>query len=175
MEELTMENREKKPLDETDNLKDKELGDVTGAEVASKQGEMIDNPVDKEETNILDDKDTNISKIVDEEDIHGEKSGENKKETEDVDNADKELEKTDANLEAKDKEVDLLEVPKIEEAGTESQASSDVSSSMDLLEVPKVEETDTESQAPSDVSSVEDSAVKEKREKEEKVTANYKV
>lgn len=174
MEEFIMENREKKPVEEN-NLKDKELGDITGAEVAGEQGERIDNPGDKEETNIVDDKDTNISKIMDEDEIHGEKSGGNKKESEDVDIADKELEKTDANLEAKDKEVDLLEVPKIEETGTESQASSDVSSAMDLLEVPKVEETDTESQAPSDVSSVEDSAVREKREKEEKVTANYKV
>lgn len=171
-----MENREKKPLDENDKLKNEELGDIKGAEVGEEQGGGIDNPCDKE-ANILDDKVANISKIIDEDEIHGEKSGENEKETEniDVDMADKESEKKDENLDAKGKEMDLLDVPKIEETGTESQASSDVSSTMDLLEVPKVEETDTESQAPTDVSSIEDSAVKEKREKEEKVTANYKV
>lgn len=174
-----MENREKKPLDENDKLKNEELEDIKGAkvgEVGEEQGGGIYNPGDKE-TNILDDKEANKSKIIDGDEIHGEKSGENEKETEnvDVDMADKESEKKDANLDAKDKEMDLLEVPKIEETGTESQASSDVSSTMDLLEVPKVEETDTESQAPTDVSSIEDSAGKEKKEKEEKVTANYKV
>lgn len=182
MEEFVMENREKKSLGEIDKFKDEELGNTRKAEVGEEQEARIDNPSQKE-TNIPDDKNANLSKIIDEDEIHGETAEGNEIETEnvDVDMADKDAKEAEAyleaeaNLEAKNKEMDLLEVPKIEETGTESQASSDVSSTMDLLEVPKVEETDSESQAPTDVSSIEDSAVREKREKEEKVTANYKV
>lgn len=171
-----MENREKKSLGEIDKFKDEELGNTREAEVGEEQEARIDNPSQKE-TNIPEDKNANISKIIDEDEIHGETAEGNEIETEnvDVDMADKNAKEAEANLETKNKEMDLLEVPKMEETGTESQASSDVSSTMDLLEVPKVEETDSESQAPTDVSSIEDSAVREKREKEEKVTANYKV